>query len=231
MKVVILAGGFGTRLSKKKKNIPKPMVTIGNKPIIMHIIEIYKKYGFNDFIIAVGYKGFIIKRFFKNKKIKVKCINTGLNTMTGGRLKKIKKYLLPDEDFMLTYGDGLSSVNLKKLLKFHKKKNNLVTVTAVKPPARFGALTIKNDKVTEFREKFDSDTSWINGGFFVINYHFLDLIKGKNTYLEKEPLQKVAKLRRFGAYKHKGFWQCMDTKRDLDKLNQLVNLKKIYWLT
>jgi glucose-1-phosphate cytidylyltransferase len=230
MKVVILAGGFGTRLSEYTKNIPKPMVTIGNKPIIMHIIEIYKKYGFNDFIIAVGYKGFIIKRFFKNKKIKVKCINTGLNTMTGGRLKKIKKYLLPDEDFMLTYGDGLSSVNLKKLLKFHKKKNNLVTVTAVKPPARFGALKIKNDKVTEFREKFDSDTSWINGGFFVINYHFLDLIKGKNTYLEKEPLQKVAKLRRFGAYKHRGFWQCMDTKRDLDKLNQLVNLKKIYWL-
>ena len=122
MKVVILAGGFGTRLSEYTKNIPKPMVTIGNKPIIMHIIEIYKKYGFNDFIIAVGYKGFIIKRFFKNKKIKVKCINTGLNTMTGGRLKKIKKYLLPDEDFMLTYGDGLSSVNLKKLLKFHKKK-------------------------------------------------------------------------------------------------------------
>lgn len=231
MEVIILAGGYGTRISEYTKRIPKPLIKIGKHPILYHIIMIYKKYGFNNFIVALGYKGNLIKKYFKKyKNLKIKFINTGLRTMTGGRLRRLKKYLSPNTNFMLTYGDGVSNVNLKKLLKFHNKNNNLVTVTAVKPPARFGALTLRGNKVIQFREKLDKDSGWINGGFFVMSYNFLKYIKGDNTYLEKSPLQIVAKIKKLAAFKHHGFWQCMDTKRDMDKLNQLATLKKVPWL-
>ena len=228
MKVVILAGGFGTRLSEYTKTIPKPMVSIGGKPLLLHIMKFYAKYGFKDFYIALGYKSEVIKKFF-NKKISdwnIHLIETGKNTMTGGRLKRLKKYI-GNEKFMMTYGDGLSKLNLKKLLKFHNKKKKMVTLTAVRPPARFGAIKIVGNKVNYFKEKSKLDEGWINGGFFVIEPEFFKFIKGDGTYLEKEPLEKVAKRGQLGAYKHKGFWQCMDTKRDKDKLNEIIKSKKI----
>ena len=227
MKVVILAGGFGTRISEYTKTIPKPMISINGKPIIFHIMKHFSSYGFKDFYIALGYKGGIIKKFFKNKNYgwKVNLINTGKKTMTGGRLKRLKKYL-KNETFMMTYGDGLSDVNLKKLLKFHKKNKKIVTVTAVRPPARFGALKLKGNKVSYFKEKSRLDEGWINGGFFVMEPNFLKLIKNDRTYLEKQPLEKVTKDKQLVAYKHKRFWQCIDTKRDLDKVRQIF--KKVF---
>ncbi len=227
MKVVILAGGLGTRLSEYTHSIPKPMISINGKPIIFHIMKHFSSYGFKDFYIALGYKGGIIKKFFKNKNYgwKVNLINTGKKTMTGGRLKRLKKYL-KNETFMMTYGDGLSDVNLKKLLKFHKKNKKIVTVTAVRPPARFGALKLKGNKVSYFKEKSRLDEGWINGGFFVMEPNFLKLIKNDRTYLEKQPLEKVTKDKQLVAYKHKRFWQCIDTKRDLDKVRQI--LKKVF---
>ena len=227
MKVVILAGGLGTRLSEYTHSIPKPMISINGKPIIFHIMKHFSSYGFKDFYIALGYKGEIIKKFFKNKNYgwKVNLINTGKKTMTGGRLKRLKKYL-KNETFMMTYGDGLSDVNLKKLLKFHKKNKKIVTVTAVRPPARFGALKLKGNKVSYFKEKSRLDEGWINGGFFVMEPNFLKLIKNDRTYLEKQPLEKVTKDKQLVAYKHKRFWQCIDTKRDLDKVRQI--LKKVF---
>tara|TARA_A100001011_G_C14280553_1_gene831405 strand:- start:1408 stop:2091 length:684 start_codon:yes stop_codon:yes gene_type:complete len=227
MKVVILAGGFGTRISEYTKTIPKPMISINGKPIIFHIMKHFSSYGFKDFYIALGYKGEIIKKFFKNKNYgwKVNLINTGKKTMTGGRLKRLKKYL-KNETFMMTYGDGLSDVNLKKLLKFHKKNKKIVTVTAVRPPARFGALKLKGNKVSYFKEKSRLDEGWINGGFFVMEPNFLKLIKNDRTYLEKQPLEKVTKDKQLVAYKHKRFWQCIDTKRDLDKVRQIF--KKVF---
>ncbi len=227
MKVVILAGGFGTRISEYTKTIPKPMISINGKPIIFHIMKHFSSYGFKDFYIALGYKGEIIKKFFKNKNYgwKVNLINTGKKTMTGGRLKRLKKYL-KNETFMMTYGDGLSDVNLKKLLKFHKKNKKIVTVTAVRPPARFGALKLKGNKVSYFKEKSRLDEGWINGGFFVMEPNFLKLIKNDRTYLEKQPLEKVTKDKQLVAYKHNRFWQCIDTKRDLDKVRQIF--KKVF---
>ncbi len=228
MKVVLLAGGFGTRLSEYTKTVPKPMIYIGDKPMLLHIMKLYAKYGFKDFYIALGYKGKIIKKFF-NKKFfdwNINLIETGRNTMTGGRLKRLKKYI-GNETFMMTYGDGLSNVNLKKLLKFHKKNKKLVTLTAVRPPARFGALKLKGQYVSYFKEKSKHDEGWINGGFFVMEPEFFKFIKNDNTYLEREPLEKVTKKRQLAAFKHKGFWQCMDTKRDKDKLNKALNSKKI----
>ena len=227
MKVVILAGGLGTRISEYTKIIPKPMIPVAGKPIIIHIMKSYAKFGFKDFYIALGYKGGIIKKFFKNKNYgwKVNLINTGKKTMTGGRLKRLKKYL-KNETFMMTYGDGLSDVNLKKLLKFHKKNKKIVTVTAVRPPARFGALKLKGNKVSYFKEKSRLDEGWINGGFFVMEPNFLKLIKNDRTYLEKQPLEKVTKDKQLVAYKHKRFWQCIDTKRDLDKVRQIF--KKVF---
>ena len=227
MKVVILAGGLGTRLSEYTHSIPKPMISINGKPIIFHIMKHFSSYGFKDFYIALGYKGEIIKKFFKNKNYgwKVNLINTGKKTMTGGRLKRLKKYL-KNETFMMTYGDGLSDVNLKKLLKFHKKNKKIVTVTAVRPPARFGALKLKGNKVSYFKEKSRLDEGWINGGFFVMEPNFLKLIKNDRTYLEKQPLEKVTKDKQLVAYKHKRFWQCIDTKRDLDKVRQIF--KKVF---
>ena len=176
MKVVILAGGFGTRLSEYTKTMPKPMVKINKKPIIVHIMEHYANYGFDNFYVALGYKGAVIKDYFNNNKFKwnVNLVDTGLKTMTGGRLKRLQKWL-GNETFLMTYGDGLSNVNLKNLLKFHKKNKKLVTLTAVRPPARFGAIKLKGNKVKTFKEKDKMDEGWINGGFFVIEPAFLDL--------------------------------------------------------
>lgn len=197
MKVVILGGGMGTRLAEYTKTIPKPMVKLNGKPIIYYIMKHYANYGYKEFFIALGYKGEIIKKYFnkekKNLSWKINLIDTGLNTMTGGRLKKLKKYL-GKETFLMTYGDGVSKVNLDKLVKFHKKnKKALVTMTAVRPPARFGSIKINKNKVKIFREKSRIDEGWINGGFFVINPKFLNYIDKSSTYLEKSPLEKVAK--------------------------------------
>jgi len=226
MKVVILAGGFGTRISEYTKTIPKPMIGINKKPIIVHIMEHYAKYGFTEFYIALGYKGSIIKRYFKNKIFKwnVNLIDTGLKTMTGGRLKRLKK-LLGKETFLMTYGDGLSDINLTELLKFHKRRKKLVTLTAVRPPARFGAIKLTGNNVKTFKEKDKMDEGWINGGFFVIEPEFLNLIKNDQTFLEREPLEKVSSQNQLVAFKHKGFWQCMDTKRDKDKLEEILKNK------
>jgi glucose-1-phosphate cytidylyltransferase len=228
MKVVILAGGFGTRISEYSKTIPKPMIKVGKYPLILHIMKHYSNYGFTDFIIALGYKGHIIKRFFKKKFYNwtVQLVNTGKDTMTGGRLKRLKKLIGP-ETFMLTYGDGLSDVNLNSLINFHRKNNKLMTLTAVRPPARFGAIKIKKNYVSYFKEKSKMDEGWINGGFFVIEPEFLNYIKSDKTYLEREPLEEITKKKQLIAYKHTKFWQCMDTKRDKEKLDNLFRKKRI----
>ena len=215
MKVVILAGGFGTRLPEYTDTIPKPMIKIGEQPILEHIMNSYSKFDFKEFIIALGYKGELIKEHFKShkNKWKVNLVDTGQNTMTGGRLKRLKE-VIGNETFMLTYGDGLSNINLKELLEFHKKNKKIVTVSAVRPPARFGFIKFKDDKVLSFKEKSKLDVGWINGGFFVMEPKFLDYIKGDSTYLEREPLEKIAKEGNMCAYKHSGFWQFMDTLRD-----------------
>jgi len=223
MKVVILAGGFGTRLSEHTKSIPKPMIDINGKPMIYYILKFYAKHGFKDFFIALGYKGQVIKNFFKKNSYgwNINLIETGKKTMTGGRLKRLAKHLR-NETFMMTYGDGLSNVNLKKLLKFHKNNKKLVTLTAVRPPARFGALKFKGHFVRYFKEKSKVDEGWINGGFFVIEPKFLNFIKKDDTYLEREPLELASKKKQLIAYRHEGFWQCVDTKRDLDKIRKIL---------
>ena len=227
MKVVILAGGFGTRISEYTKTIPKPMIPINKVPILIHLINHFKKHNLNEFYIAVGYKSKIIKDYFKKKKIKnckINIIDTGLNTMTGGRLKRLSKYL-KKETFLMTYGDGLSNVNIKKLVKFHKQKKKLMTLTAVRPPARFGAIKIINNTVRYFKEKSSLDEGWINGGFFVIEPEIFRYIKNDKTYLERSPLEKIASLRKLTAYKHYGFWQCMDTLRDKEILEKKIKNK------
>ncbi len=227
MKVIILAGGFGTRLSEYTKTIPKPMINICGKPMLLHIMKQYAKYGYKDFYIALGYKGEVIKRYF-NKKFfdwNINLIETGKNTMTGGRLKRLKKFI-GKETFMMTYGDGLSDVNLKKLFKFHKKNKKLVTLTAVRPPARFGALKLSGQQVRYFKEKSKLDEGWINGGFFIMESNFLNYIKNDQTFLEREPLEKLAKSKQLMAFKHEGFWQCMDTKRDKDNLTEILKKRK-----
>ena len=226
MKVVILAGGLGTRLSEYTHSIPKPMIKIKGKPMIYYIMKHYSNYGFNNFYLALGYKGEIIKKYFKKNSFgwKINLIDTGRNTMTGGRLKRLGKYL-KQEKFFLTYGDGLSNVNLKKLLEFHNKKKKLVTLTAVRPPARFGAIKLKGDFVNYFKEKSKLDEGWINGGFFVIEPEFLKNIRNDQSFLEREPLEKIYKKKQLVAYKHTGFWQCVDTKRDLDFIKE--SFKKI----
>jgi len=227
MKVVILAGGLGTRLSEYTKKIPKPMVTLSGKPIIYYIMKHYSNYGFKNFVIASGYKQNVIKKYFKKKILNwnIDVVNTGLNSMTGGRLKRLKK-IIGNETFLMTYGDGVSNINIKKLIKFHKRKKKLITLTAVRPPARFGALKIKNGKVLYFKEKSKLDESWINGGFFVIEPRFLKYLKNDNTYLEREPIEKACKQNQLNAFKHHGFWQCMDTKRDKDYLEKILRGKK-----
>lgn len=231
MKVVILAGGFGTRLAELTHSIPKPMVPIGDKPMLLHIINYYQSFGFNDFIVAGGYKIEIIENYFNNlkKNFQIEIINTGEKTMTGGRLKKLKKYL-DNNDFFFTYGDGLCDVNINELYKFHKSKQKLVTVTAVRPPARFGSLQINNENIVErFREKSQIDEGWINGGYFVMNKKFIDIIDNDNTILEREPLEILAKKKQLVAFKHFGFWQCMDHLTDKKFLDKLYNTNSAPW--
>ena len=255
MKVVILAGGFGTRISEESYLKPKPMIEIGDKPILWHIMKIYSHFGFNEFIICLGYKAHMIKEFFadyylhtsdvtfdleKNEmKIhnnysepwKVTLVDTGLNTMTGGRVKRIGEYLPNDEPFMLTYGDGVSDVNLKKVLEFHKAHGKLATITAINLDGRFGVLQIDETdaSIHNFVEKEKNAGGWINGGFMVLEPKVLEYIDGDETIFEREPLENLAKDGELKAYKHGGFWKCMDIKRDHDALQELWNSKEAPW--
>lgn len=231
MKVVILCGGKGTRLSEETKVIPKPLVQIGNKPILIHIINYYKYFGINEFIIATGYKGTLIKKYFNKKqnKDKITIVNTGLNTMTGGRLLRLKNFFKKNENFMLTYGDGLSNINISKTLKFHLKHKKIITISAVRPSVRFGELTINQSTVVDFQEKTQTKAGWINGGFFVLNQKIFSFLKNDNEMLEKEPMTKLVKKKQVKAYRHHGFWQCMDTLRDKNYLNKLWKSKNTPW--
>ncbi len=253
MKVVILAGGMGTRISEETVVRPKPMVEIGGKPILWHIMKIYSHYGFHEFIICLGFKGYIIKEYFSNYFLhmsdvtfdiqhnsmevhqkyaepwKVTLINTGEETMTGGRLKRVAPYI-GSETFMLTYGDGVSDINIIELLKYHKKHGKLATLTATLPGGRFGALNLDiSDKVVSFKEKPAGDGSWINGGFFVLNPQMLDMIDGDTVVFEKEPLERLARDGQLLAYKHKGFWYAMDTIRDKNHLEALWQSGQAPW--
>lgn len=244
MKVVILAGGYGTRLAEYTELIPKPMVPVGEKPIIWHIMKTYAHYGYKDFYLALGYKAEVIKEYFLNYRSlnsdftvdlsngeiksyqsdnadwKVTMIFTGLESMTGGRIKRLKEYL-GNESFLLTYGDGVADINIDELVNFHNSHGKMVTVSAVHPGARFGELEIESNKIITFKEKPQTSQGWINGGFFVIEPEFLDLIKDDTTILEQEPLEKVASMGELMAFKHDGYWQCLDTKRDRDHLEEL----------
>ncbi len=244
MKVIILAGGFGTRFSEYTNILPKPMIPIGDKPILWHIMQTYAKFEHKDFYLALGYKAEVIKDYFLNYRSlnadftidldsgnvlshqldqvdwKVTLVNTGNTTMTGGRIKRMKKFI-GDEPFMLTYGDGVADINLNELLKFHRNHGKLVTMTAVRPAARFGELELENNIVKSFKEKPQMHEGWINGGFFIIEPGFFDFIDDDSTLLEREPLEKATKLGQLMAYQHKGFWHCMDTKRDHDLLESL----------
>ncbi len=252
MKVVILTGGFGTRLAEETDIIPKPMVEISGKPILWHIMKHHTYFGFNEFILALGYKGEIIKDFFmkyhflsnsftvntksgemtEHSKIKdnwlVHLVDTGLETMTGGRIKRLAKWL-GDETFMMSYGDGVSNVDLKDLLRFHRSHGKLATVTAVRPTARFGEMAFDGDKVIKFSEKPQVKKSWISGGFFVLEPGVLDYIEGDDTHWEREPLERLAKEGQLMAYRHDGFWQCMDNIRDLRYLRRLWDEDKAPW--
>jgi glucose-1-phosphate cytidylyltransferase len=229
MKVVILAGGYGTRMGEESKNIPKPMSTIGGKPILWHIMKRYSFYGINDFIICCGYKGNKIKEYFLENKESwnVSCIDTGLETMTGGRLKRIQK--LVNETFCLTYGDTLNDVNIKKLIEFHKEMKTLATVTACIPPEKYGVLEISQKKVTSFKEKISRENIWVNGGFFVLEPEIFDYIKNDLTIWEKEPLEKLAENNELSAYQHHGFYQHMDTIKEKEFLNKLWNKGEAKW--
>jgi glucose-1-phosphate cytidylyltransferase len=244
MKVVLLAGGFGTRLAEYTDVIPKPMVPIGGKPILWHIMQNYASFGHKDFYVALGYKAELIKDYFLNYRAlnadftvdlssgnvmphqvdhvdwRVTLVNTGDSSMTGGRVKRMKPFI-GSEPFLLTYGDGLSDIDLDALLEFHRGHGKMVTVTAVRPAARFGELLIKDHRVSTFQEKPQMGDGWINGGYFVIQPEFFDLISGDETILEREPLECAARMGELMAYKHNGFWQCMDTKRDKDTLEDL----------
>ena len=231
MKVVILAGGFGTRLSEYTNTIPKPMIHVGNKPILHHIMQFYANFGHTDFYIALGYKGEVIKKYFSNidSDWKINLIDTGTNSMTGGRVKRLQK-IIGKETFMLTYGDGLSDININNLVSFHKNHGKMVTISAVRPPARFGALKLKDSEVISFKEKSQLTESWINGGFFVMEPNFFELLSGDETVLEKEPLEKVASMKELVAFRHEGFWQCMDHKLDKDLLDDMCSKKEAPWL-
>lgn len=253
MKAIILAGGLGTRISEETQNKPKPMIEIGSKPIIWHIMKLYSYHGINDFIICCGYKGYLIKEYFanyylhdcdleidvqknnikllnkKNETWKITLVDTGENTMTGGRLKRIKKFLEEDEDFCFTYGDGLSDVNIKSLIQFHKKKKTLATLTSVLPPGRYGNIKIIKDKVVSFKEKPKGDGARINGGFFVLSPRVFNLIKDDRTVWEEGPLEKLAKKNQLSSFRHNGFWQPMDTLRDKNYLDELWKNKKAPW--
>jgi len=230
MKVMILAGGFGTRLAEYTDTIPKPMVPIGKKPILHHIMQFYANYGHEDFYIALGYKGDVIKNYFNKIKNnwKINLVDTGLSTMTGGRVKRFQK-LIGNETFMLTYGDGLSNININKLISFHKSHGKMVTISAVRPPARFGSLKLDGSKVLSFKEKSQLTESWINGGFFVIEPDFFKMIENDETVLEKGPLEKVTLINQLVAFRHEGFWQCMDHKLDKDLLDEMCKKNQGPW--
>lgn len=252
MKVVLLAGGLGSRISEESHLRPKPMIEIGGRPILWHIMKIYSKYGLNDFVVCCGYKSYVIKEYFanyflhlsdvtfdlKNNQMevhhnesepwKVTLVDTGESTMTGGRLKRVRSYL-GNEDFCLTYGDGLADINIPELLKFHKAHGKLATLTAAQPPGRFGALGLEGTLVQSFKEKPMGDGNWINGGFFVLNPKVIDLISDDQTVWEKEPLERLAQSQELHAFQHKGFWQPMDTLRDKTYLEQLWSSNKAPW--
>ena len=230
MKTVILCGGLGTRLSEETKIRPKPMVKIGNKPILEHIMSIYEYYGYNQFILALGYKSEYIKKYYKNKNKKnINLIFTGKDTKTGGRLLRLKNYLKNEKTFMLTYGDGISNINIKQAIKFHKDHGKIATITAARPPLSFGELKISRNKVKSFKEKPQVGQGWVNGGFFIFNNEVLNFIKDDQTMLEREPLEKLTKAGQLMAFKHKGFWKCMDTMRDKILLNKLWNAGNVLW--
>jgi glucose-1-phosphate cytidylyltransferase len=255
MKAVILAGGFGTRISEESGIRPKPMVEIGGKPILWHIMKIYAQYGIKEFVICIGYKGHIIKEYFANyflyqsditfdlkyntmsilnnqsEEWKVTLVDTGLNTMTGGRLRRVKEYI-GNEPFCMTYGDGVSDVRIDKLIQFHKDQGSVVSLTAVQEPGRFGILSLKSEetKVHSFREKQNNEnTGWINGGFFVLEPEVFDYLEGDSTIFEKAPLEKLASENKLSAFRHSGFWQPMDTLRDKNLLEDLWNSDKAPW--
>lgn len=245
MKVVILAGGYGTRISEESHLRPKPMIEIGEMPILWHIMKQYSHFGFNDFIICAGYKQTVIKEWFANYFIhtsditfdfskgneivvhnrhsepwKVTIVDTGLNTMTGGRIKRVKDYI-GDEPFFLTYGDGVSDVDIQKTLEFHKSHGKLATITTIQPEGRFGYIDLNGDRVLSFREKSEHDTGWINAGFMVLEPSVIDYIKDDSSVFEREPMERIAFDGQMMCYKHTGFWQCMDTLRDKEKLEKL----------
>ncbi len=254
MKVVILAGGFGTRISEESFLKPKPMIEIGGKPILWHIMKHYYFYGYNEFIICAGYKQYVIKEYFDNyflhncdltydfvdggRKVtvhdneteawKVTIVDTGLNTMTGGRIKRIQKYI-GNNPFMLTYGDGVSNININTLVEYHKKHGKIGTMSSVRPESRFGNLDIVDGQVLEFREKNIHDGNWINCGFMVFQPEIFDEISGDDTIFEREPLWNLAKKGQLMSYQHEGFWQCMDTLRDKEKLEKLWGENKAEW--
>ena len=231
MKVVILAGGLGTRISEESDTQPKPMIKIGGMPVLLHIMKIYSYYKINEFIICLGYKGDVIKKFFSNYDStpwNVQLIDTGLDTMTGGRLKRIQEHI--DDTFCVTYGDGLSDININNLISFHKEKKSLATLTAIHPPERFGVLSLSGDYVSEFHEKHRGESSWINGGFFVFEPEVFDYLQdGDMTILERDPLETLSKEQKLTAFKHNGFWFPMDTLRDKRYLENLWNTKKAPW--
>ena len=231
MKAVILAGGYGTRITEESHLKPKPMIKIGEMPILWHIMKIYSHYNINDFVICCGYKEEMIKEYFSkfdSKSWNIELVNTGLDTMTGGRIKRIQNHI--DDTFCLTYGDGLSDVNITDLISFHKEKKSLATLTAVHPPERYGVVNLSGHYVTEFREKHTSESSWINGGFFVFEPKIFDYLQdGDSTILEKKPLETLAKEQQLTAFKHTGFWHPMDTLRDKNHLENLWNTKKAPW--
>ena len=232
IKVVILCGGKGTRIIEETQTKPKPMIMIGNEPVICHIMRIFMHYGYNDFVLAAGYKKQIIYDYFKKSKKfpNVKVVNTGKESMTGGRILRLKKYLKNEELFFMTYGDGVSDVNISNLLTFHKKHKKIATVTAVHPPVRFGELKINMSRVLKFEEKPQANAGWVNGGFFVLSKEIFRYIKNDKTIFEREPLEKISKKNQFMAFKHNNFWQCMDTLRDKILLNNLWKKKKAPWI-
>ena len=230
MKAVILAGGYGTRISEESHLLPKPMIEIGGKPILWHIMKIYLAHKIDDFVICLGYKGEKIKEYFEqfdSKLLNVQLIDTGLNTMTGGRLKRIQDKI--DDTFCVTYGDGLSDINLNNLITFHKEKKSLATLTAIHPPERFGVLNLSGDYVKEFHEKHTGESSWINGGFFVFEPEIFDYLHDDSTVLERTPLETLAKEQKLTAFKHNGFWYPMDTLRDKKHLETLWTSEKAPW--
>jgi len=251
MKAIILAGGYGTRISEETHLKPKPMIEIGGMPILWHIMKNYSIHGINEFVICLGYKGYLIKEFFINYNLhssdvtidlqknelsiinsktepwKVTLVDTGIDTMTGGRIKRVEKYL--ETTFCLTYGDGVSDVDISSLIQFHKEKKKITTLTAVQTLGRFGVLSLDKDNIAKFIEKPKGDSSWINGGFFVMEHQIIDYIKNDEKILERDPLEELSKNDQLGAYKHTGFWQSMDTLREKNKLEELWSSGKAPW--